>query len=93
MSRRGEWREAFAVVRADRVADDGSAESPDSSGPEINLGEYSITIKEVVLRVEVAEAEVERLNSLNRGKGCRYYWQRTHYFPNGGSFGAGEMEP
>jgi hypothetical protein len=39
--------------------------------------ENCITIKEIVWSVEEAEAEVVRLNELNRSKGCRYFWQYT----------------
>ena len=39
--------------------------------------ENCITIKEIVWSAEEAEAEVARLNELNRSKGCRYFWQYT----------------
>jgi hypothetical protein len=39
--------------------------------------ENCITIKEIVWSLEEAEAEVARLNELNRSKRCRYFWQYT----------------
>jgi len=39
--------------------------------------ENSITVKEIVWRLEEAETEVARLNEINRSKGCRYFWQST----------------
>jgi hypothetical protein len=39
--------------------------------------EMYITVKEVVWTEEAAEAEVDRLNALNAGKGCRYFLQYT----------------
>ena len=81
--REREWTRGFAIVRVDpyRLSD------TDSAGPGIPCGDYSITIKEVVLDLEVARREVERLNALNADKGCRYFWQDTHLFLEGGSHG------
>ncbi len=39
--------------------------------------EDNITVKEVVLTLEEAEAEVARLNQLNGSKACRYFFQTT----------------
>jgi hypothetical protein len=39
--------------------------------------ENNITIKEIVWSLAAAEAEVARLNELNRSKGCKYFWQST----------------
>ena len=54
----------------------------------IRLDDYSniedgITVKEVVPTLEEAIREVERLNSLNADKGCKYFWQTTRFFPHG----------
>lgn len=51
-------------------------------------GPIDVTVKEVVLSVDEAKREVERLNRLNESKGCRYYWQSTRVFLDGGSFGS-----
>lgn len=45
-------------------------------------------VKEVVATAEEARREVVRLNALNAGKGCRYYWQATHVFLDGNSHGS-----
>ena len=55
----------YAIVRIDEFQSDDV--SP----------EHKITVKRIVWSQEVAEAEVERLNSLNQEKGCRYFWQYT----------------
>ena len=44
-------------------------------------------VKEIVRDLEIAQAEVERLNRLNGHKNCRYYWQTTRLFGPGESFG------
>lgn len=36
-----------------------------------------IYVKEIVSSLEEAEQEVKRLNALNCGKGCFYYFQTT----------------
>jgi hypothetical protein len=46
-------------------------------GPDIMFGGFSITVKEVVGTLEMAQSEVRRLNELNGGLGCRYFWQQT----------------
>ena len=76
----------FAVVRRDHYP--GREQDPDSwSPPQICGGEYSYTVKEIVLSAEEAQREVGRLNLLNKDKGCRYFWEGTHYFRDGGSHG------
>lgn len=79
--------DVFAIVRIDHWP--GARREPDErDGPDIAFGEYSVTIKEIVRGIDVAQAEVARLNALNAEKGCRYYWQGTRHFPDGGSFGS-----
>ena len=39
--------------------------------------EDRLTVKRVVWDQRLAEAEVQRLNELNVGKSCRYFWQYT----------------
>lgn len=54
-----------------------------SSPPTICGGEFSYSVKEVVLALEVALREVARLNADD----TRYVWAYTHLFLDGGSFG------
>lgn len=49
--------------------------------------EHRVTVKEILWTRELAEAEVERLNSLNAEKGCRYFWQATRLYPPGTAAG------
>ncbi len=73
MSRSTRLKESvFAVVRYDMEA------------PEPHLG---VTVKEVVRSLELAEAEVKRLNLINADKGCTYFWQATRLFAAGQSAG------
>jgi len=58
-------KHAFAVVRVEN-------DMPENSAPE-----NRITVKEIVPTQEIAEAEVKRLNQLNKDKGCMYFWQVT----------------
>jgi hypothetical protein len=62
--------QVFAVLRVDR---------------EIETPEDSISVVKIVVELEEAIKEVERLNSLNAGKGARYFWQATRYYPTTGS--------
>ncbi len=83
--------QAFAVIRID----DGPLDHP-SSGHEVMLGgdmvpapgPSNVRVKEVVTTAEEARLEVVRLSALNAGTGCRYYWQATHVFLDGGSHGS-----
>src|SRR5579871_3468889 len=58
-------RPVYAVVRVDAF-----------HGPDVPL-EHRITVKKIVCSLECAKAEVERLNELNAGKQCTYFWQYT----------------
>lgn len=68
--------QVYAVLRYD-------AHLEETSAPE---GRF--TVKEIVRDLEIAQAEVERLNRLNGHKNCRYYWQTTRLFGPGESFGS-----
>ena len=46
-------------------------------------GDEGITVKEILPTLEEAMQEVERLNQLNRGKNCRYFWRIGRCFPEG----------
>ena len=88
MTRKTEHKEAYAVVRRDRQ--EGRHLDPDSTNPpSICGGEYDYAIKEIVLDVEVAIREVERLNGANSSPNTRYFWQGTRLLLDGGSFGEG----
>ena len=58
-------RAAFAILRFDDFQGEGTPM------------ENRVTVVQVRLDLAAAEAEVERLNSLNEGKGSRYKWQTT----------------
>src|SRR4051812_38006885 len=81
----------YAVIRID----DGPLDDP-SSAREFTLdgvalpapGPSNVSVKEVVITAEEARQEVIRLNALNAGKGCKYFWQATHIFLDGGSHGS-----
>lgn len=49
--------------------------------------EIAITVKEIVRSLDIAEAEVNRLNELNADKECIYFLQTTRLFPPGTSSG------
>ena len=40
-----------------------------------------ISVKGIVVDLETAEAEVERLNRLNGGLGCHYWWTPARQWP------------
>jgi hypothetical protein len=56
---------AYAIVRVDTF-----------QGPDV-AWENKITVKSIVSNAAAARAEVERLNQLNKDKGCIYFWQIT----------------
>lgn len=58
----------FAIVRVDDYGD--------------SIEKY-VTVKEIVRSLDIAESEVKRLNELNAGKHCKYFWQTTRLFPPG----------
>ena len=87
-TRRTDARDAYAIVRLDWSARP-SDFAYDGSSPDVSPGPVGVTVKEVVLDLGEAEREVERLNRLNASKGCRYFWQHTRLFADGGSVGSG----
>jgi hypothetical protein len=70
-----EREEVFAILRHDEL-----------QGSDAPIDER-VTVKEVVASVELAVQEVARLNELNNGKGCTYWYQQTRLFPEGRSAG------
>jgi len=89
MTSRGTSQHAYAILRLDWL-DTPLGGFRDGSGPNIGAGAVDITVKEIVLSEAEALSEVARLNTLNAGKGCRYYWQQSRLSSNGGPFGAEE---
>ena len=86
MTRRTAHEQVYVVVRVDyELGADGSDVHAEDS---IEIGPHRITVKEVVRTPDEARREVSRLNDLNRDKACRYFWQGSRYFPDGGSFGS-----
>lgn len=67
------WYHLFVVYRYDRAA------LEDESVPT----SHAITIKEIFRSEEEAIREVDRLNELNRDKGCEYSFQSAKYYPQG----------
>ncbi len=47
--------------------------------------ENCVTVKEVVHSLELAEAEVDRLNALREDRAVHYWWQYTRLYPSGKS--------
>lgn len=91
MSDKPRYLAGYAVIRID----DGPLDHPSSVSEYVidgvalpAPGPSNVTVKEVVATAEEARREVVRLNVLNAGKGCRYYWQATHIFLDGGSHGS-----
>jgi hypothetical protein len=80
VTRKASWKRAFVVVRLD-------LDPRGERVPGQTLGPDDVTVKEVVMSEAVARSEVERLNRVNSGKNCRYFWQGTHLFVDGGSHG------
>ena len=77
--------EGYAIVRVES-----HLTRSDTPRDQKSPGPSDVTVKEVVLSSDEAEREVERLNRLDASKGCRYYWQLTRIFLDGGSFGSGD---
>jgi hypothetical protein len=62
-------RHVYAVLRLDEF-----------QGLEVPL-DHKVTVKKIVWSEAVARAEVERLNQLQAGKGCLYFYQVTRLDP------------
>ncbi len=69
----GTWQHLYVVYRCDRAA----------LAHESAATDLVITIKEILPSEEEAVREVERLNALNRDKGCEYGFQSAKYYPQG----------
>jgi len=66
--KRGRKVEVYAILRVEL----------DVAQPDL-----AVAVKEILPRLEEAEAEVQRLNRLNAGKKCLYVWRATRFFPDG----------
>jgi hypothetical protein len=63
--------QVYAVVRFD----------PEAPEPQL-----AVTVKKILRSLELAEAEVTRLNAL-AGAPARYFWQATRLYPPGAAAG------
>jgi hypothetical protein len=97
MSRKKEYEAVYVIVRIDYFGSESI--KPDitnpfpnkeiqNEGPNISFNGYSVTLKEIVTSVELAENEVRRLNEINSDKSCKYFWQSSRLFPENKSFGS-----
>ena len=86
MSRELDYITAYAVIRVGAGPPDSDSRPHELCGI-LTAGPANVSVKEIVMSAEEARNEVVRLNELNAGKGCTYYWQSTHVFLNGGSHG------
>lgn len=83
--------QGYAVIRVDDGPVDNPARAPEWRIDGImqpTAGPANVTVKQLVTTADEARREVVRLNAINAGKGCTYYWQPTHIFLNGGSHGS-----
>lgn len=91
MTTPNEYIEVYAVIRVDGDTIDSDArvsvwEIDGKVQP--TAGPANVKVKQIVMTAQEARDEVIRLSRLNASKGCKYYWQSTHLFPNGGSHGS-----
>jgi hypothetical protein len=47
----------------------------------------TVTVKEIVASLELAESEVARLNGLREGSDIQYWWQSTRMYSEGTAAG------
>ncbi len=83
--------EAYAVIRVDGETIDSDARVAEweiDGKIQPAAGPANVTVKQIVMTAQEARDEVMRLNQLNDSKGCKYFWQATHLFLNGGSHGS-----
>ena len=90
MSAKPRYIQAYAIIRVDDSPYDfwHDAECIVGNAAQPSPGPSNVKVKEVVATAEEAQREVVRLNALNAEKGCKYFWQSTHVFLNGGSHGS-----
>ena len=86
---RPNYKQGYAVVRVDNCELKGHVDEYAVDGVTLPAaGPGNVTVKEIVFDPREAQSEVMRLNELNKDKHCRYYWQTTHVFVDGGSHGS-----
>ncbi len=91
MTTPNDYIQAFAVIRVDGETIDSDARVSEweiDGKMQPTAGPANVTVKQIVMTAQEARDEVVRLNQLNGAKGCKYYWQATHLFLNGGSHGS-----
>lgn len=91
MDGKGHYLTGYAVIRIDGKLLDHPSRVREFTIDGVTLpapGPSNVSVKEVVTTAEEARREVIRLNTLNSGKGCQYFWQATHIFLDGGSHGS-----
>ncbi len=82
------YKQGYAVIRVDNWGNEGHVDEYTIDGETLPApGPANVKVKEIVFDAREAQNEVMRLNSLNEDKDCRYYWQSTHMFVDGGSHG------
>ena len=85
-----DYIQAYAVIRVDGETIDSDARVSEweiDGKIQPTSGPANVTVKQIVMTSQEARDEVIRLNQLNASKGCKYFWQATHLFLNGGSHG------
>lgn len=91
MATPNDYIQAYAVLRVDGETADSDARVAEweiDGEIQPTAGPANVTVKQIVMSAQEARNEVVRLNQLNAAKGCKYYWQATHVFLNGGSHGS-----
>jgi len=82
-------KQGYAVIRVDNYGNESLVDEYVSGSETLPAaGPGNVSVKEIVFDVREAQNEVIRLNNMNQDKNCRYYWQSTHVFVNGGSHGS-----
>ena len=76
----------YAVLRIDMYEPTNEAGDQPDAGSGLSC---HVTVKEVLPSMEEARAEVQRLNALKEGRGIRYMWHHSRYFPEGRARGDG----
>lgn len=91
MTTPNDYIQAYAVIRVDGETIDSDARVSEweiDGKIQPTSGPANVTVKQIVMTAQEARDEVLRLNQLNASKGCKYYWQATHLFLDGGSHGS-----
>jgi hypothetical protein len=91
MTTPNDYTQAYAILRVDGETIDSDArvsECEIDGTIQPTAGPANVTVKQIVMSAQEARDEVMRLNQLNAAKGCKYFWQATHLFLNGGSHGS-----